>query len=185
MMTLNFLVITPPPFRRDRQGDSHVGICVYVNENLSAKRRTDLELQDIECLWIELSLNRRKILNGTFYRPPNSPASALASIETSMGLAYDTNISDILIVGDFNLDMQKPVPGRKVDNLCQQFNLHNLIQEPTRFTESFLSIIDLLLTSNKNSVLLSGVGEPFLEQEIRYHCPVFCIFVFNKIVTKL
>ena len=30
----------------------------------------------------------------------------------------------------------------------------------------------------------SGVGEPFLEQEIRYHCPVFCIFVFNKIVTK-
>ena len=26
-----------PPFRRDRQGDSHGGICVYVNENLSAK----------------------------------------------------------------------------------------------------------------------------------------------------
>ena len=33
-------------------------------------------------------------------------------------------------------------------------------------------------------MLHSGVGEPFLEQEIRYHCPVFCIFVFNKIVTK-
>ena len=89
----------------------------------------DLELQDIECLWIELSLNRRKIPIGTFYRPPNSPVSALASTEKAVGFAYDTNISDILIVGDFDLDMQKPVPGRKVDNLCQQFNLHNLIQD--------------------------------------------------------
>ena len=53
--------------------------------------------------------------------------SALASTEKAVGFAYDTNISDILIVGDFDLDMQKPVPGRNVDNFCQQFN--NLIQD--------------------------------------------------------
>ena len=40
------------------------------------------------------------------------------------------------------------------------------------------------MTSNKDSVLLSGVGEPFLEQNIRYHCPVFCILSFNKTVSK-
>ena len=67
--------------------------------------------------------------------------SALTSIETAIGLAYDTNISDILIVGDFNLDMQKPVPGRKVDNLCQRFNLHNLI------LLILLNPLQLLLTS--------------------------------------
>ena len=70
--------------------------------------------------------------------------------------------------------------GNKINSICQQFNLHNLIQEPTHFTEISSSIIDLVLTSNKNSVLLSGVGEPFLEQNIRYHCPVFCILEFNK-----
>ena len=43
------------PYRRDRLGDNHGWICVYVKENVYAKRRIDLELQDIECLWIELS----------------------------------------------------------------------------------------------------------------------------------
>ena len=173
-----------PPFRRDRQSDSHGGICVYVKETIYAKRRNDLELEDIECIWIEVSLNHKKLLIGTFYRPPNSPASTLSSIESSIGLAYDTNINDILIVGDFNLDTQKQASGNKINGICQQFNLHNLIQEPTHFTESSSSIIDLLLTSNTNSVLLSGVGEPFLDQDIRYHCPVFCILAFNKPITK-
>ena len=79
-----------------------------MKENIFAKRRNDLELQDIECVWIEISLNRKKMLIGTFYRPPTALASTLTSTETSIGLAYDTNISDILIVGDFvgdfNLD---------------------------------------------------------------------------------
>ena len=29
-------------------------------------------------------------------------------------------------------------------------------------------------------VLLSGVGEPFLEQNIRYHCPIYCVLKFDK-----
>ena len=31
-----------------------------------------------------------------------------------------------------------------------------------------------------NSVHLSRVGEPFLMQDIRYNCPVFCIFNLKK-----
>ena len=173
------------PYRRDRQGDNHGGICVYVKENVYAKRRIDLELQDIECLWIEVSSNRNKLLIGTFYRPPNSPSSTLESIENSIGLAYETNIDNILIVGDFNLDTLKSVSSRKIQSLCQHFNLHNLINEPTHFTESSASIIDLMLTSNKHGVLLSGVGEPCLEQTVRYHCPIFCVLDFKKAITKV
>ena len=80
------------PFRRDHPGDNHGGICVYVKENLYAKCRNDLEPKDIECVWLEVSFNHRKLLIGTFYRPPNSPASALSSTETSIGLAHDTII---------------------------------------------------------------------------------------------
>ena len=117
------------PFRRDRPGENHGGICVYVKENLYAKRRNDLEPQDIECVWIEVSFNHRKLLIGTFYRPPNSPASALSSIETSIGLAHDTNIKAIFITGDFNLAILKQGPKRKIENLCQQFNLIKIRNE--------------------------------------------------------
>ena len=29
-------------------------------------------------------------------------------------------------------------------------------------------------------LLLSGVGDPFLNQELRYHCPIYGIFKFSK-----
>ena len=72
---------------------------------------------------------------------------------------------------------------RKIYDLCQQFNLEQLINEPTHFTENSSSTIDLILTSNRKSIILSGVGEPFLEQNIRYHCPVYCVFNFVKPVS--
>ena len=90
-------------FRRDRVGDSHGGVCVY----LHVRRRNDMEIQNLECVWIEIKTHNKKVLIGTFYRPPNSPNDTMAHIENSVGLADDTNIQDILILGDFNLDIFK------------------------------------------------------------------------------
>ena len=33
------------------------------------------------------------------------------------------------------------------------------------------SLIDIILTNNENHLLYSEVGDPFLNQEVRYHCP--------------
>ncbi|MCG8113299.1 MAG: endonuclease/exonuclease/phosphatase family protein, partial [Candidatus Thiodiazotropha taylori] len=165
-------------FRRDRPGDNHGGICVYVRKNMYSKRRADLELHNIECVWVEVAVHNKKQLIGTFYRPPNSINAVLSTIEDSIGLAFDTNIDNILITGDFNLDILKQSSNRKITDLCQYFNLEQLITEPTHFTETSSSIIDIFLTANKNNILISGVGEPFLEQNIRYHCPVNCVINF-------
>ena len=59
------------------------------------------------------------------------------------------------------------------------------INKPTHYMENSSSLIDLILTSNRNIILLSGVGEPFLEQNIRYHCPVFCVLIFSKPLAPL
>ena len=84
------------------------------------------------------------------------------------------------MTGDFNLYILKDNSGRKVRDLCQQFNFEQIINEPTHFTKNYSSLIDLILTSNRNTILLSGVGGPFLEQNIRDHCPVFCVLTFSK-----
>ena len=125
----------------------------------------------------------RKVLIGTFYRLPNSTPATLNSIKKSIGLAFDTDTENILITGDFNFDMLKQCSNRKINDICLQFYIEQLINEPTHYTESSSSIIDLFLTSKKDTILLSGVGEPFLEQNIRYHCPIYCVFNFNKTVT--
>ena len=76
--------------------------------------------------------------------------------------------------------MNKAVSSDKINNICRQYDLHQIINEHTHFTERLSSLIDIILTSNPNSILLSGVGDPFLYQEIRYHCPVFSVFKFTK-----
>ena len=90
------------PYRRDRPGDNQGGICVYVKESIYSQHRPDLEVNDVECLWIEICTKHWKFLLGTFYRSPNSPPGSMLSIETSIGLAFDTTINDVIDVGDFN-----------------------------------------------------------------------------------
>ena len=81
------------------------------------RRRTDLELPNIECIWVEVNIHHRKFLLGTFYRPPNSSAQTLSSIEDSTSLAFDSNITDVFITRDVNLDTLKATTKNKLQHL--------------------------------------------------------------------
>ena len=97
-----------------------------------------------------------------------------------MALAVDTGLTDIIITGDLNLNLLNPQTSRKICSLCTQFSLFQSITQPTHFTENFSSLLDVILVTNKENLVLSGVGEPFLNQELRYHCPVYGILKFSK-----
>ena len=168
------------PERKDRIGDSHGGVMLYVKTGIHYKRRADLEIRDIENIWIELINNHKHILFGLFYRPPNSDANYYTNIENSLALAVDTGLTDIIITGDLNLNLLNPQTSRKIYSLCTQFSLFQSITQPTHFTENSSSLIDVILVTNKENLILSGVGEPFLNQELRYHCPVYGILKFSK-----
>ena len=127
----------------------------------------------------------KRVLIGVFYRPPNSGNNYFSLIEDSLGLAKESGIDDIIVTGDFNLNTLVDSSGRKIHSLSQQFGLDQCISDPTHFTEHSSTVIDLLFVSNPNSLVHSGVGEPFLEQNIRFHCPVFGIFRYQKKVQKL
>ena len=58
----------------------------------------------------------------TINRPPNSTNVTWSATEDSVGLAFDTNIQNILLTGDFNLDALKETSNKKLRDSCQQFN---------------------------------------------------------------
>lgn len=45
---------------------------IYVRGSFFCKRRSDLELQGLEAMWIEIHVKLRNILIGGFYRQPKS-----------------------------------------------------------------------------------------------------------------
>ena len=127
---------------------------------------------------------RRRILFGLFYRAPNSDANYYNNIEDLVSLAVDTGIKDIVITGDFNLNYLNTASRRKIDSLCMQYSLNQSISQSTHFTEHSSSLIDIILVSNKDNLILSGVADPFLNQDIRFHCPVYGVLKFSKPKSK-
>ena len=123
-------------------------------------------------------------LGRNFYQKQNATHRYVLQTPNSTN-AFGTNISNILITGYFNLVILKDNSSRKVRDLCQPFHFEQIINEPTHFPENSSSLIDLILISNRNTILLSGVGEPFLERNMRYHCPVFCVLTFSKPLAPL
>ena len=165
------------PFRKDRQTNNYGGVIVYVRDNIPCKRRPDLEVQGLESLWLELRLKSKVVLFGTFYRPPNSSNEILDKIEESIDLALDNDVADVIVTGDFNLNFLDNANRAKIMSVFDQYSLYQLINEPTHYTETSSTLIDLLFTRNPENIIISGVGEAFLEQNLRYHCPTYAVFM--------
>ena len=62
-----------PIFRRDRPGRYDGGVAVLVSNSLVSIRKPELELPNLEMLWVEI-VSRTKLLAGVCYRPPDSGA---------------------------------------------------------------------------------------------------------------
>ena len=117
------------PERKDRPGDPHGGVMIYVKDGIFYKRRMDLEIRGVESMWIEVIHNHKSILYGLFNRPPNANGQYFTNIEDSISLAIDTGISNIIVTGDFNFNYLNAQARRKIDMLCTQFSLHQPIDQ--------------------------------------------------------
>ena len=92
------------PLRRDRLDQEYGGVAVYSRKGLPVKRRKDLEPDNIELMWVEITSTTGTFLLGTIYRPPNSSADLWLSIEAAIERACDTTLH-VILLGDINQDM--------------------------------------------------------------------------------
>ena len=124
-------------------------------------------------------MRSKKILIGGFYRPSNSTADYFTILRERIDRAYNTNIPDIVIAGDFNFNMRTDGNDR-IKDLIQNYNLKQLINEDTHFTENSSSLIDLILVRNSSNILLSGVADSF----IPFHWLTLVLLKFLRPSTK-
>ena len=169
----NFL----PPFRTDRNNRPGGGVVIYVRDIFSCIRRTDLEIRGLEAAWVEILIESKKVLVGGLCRPPNTDAYYFNHIIESIDRAHHTNISDSIILGDFNYNILSD-NYNKMKELIKTYNMKQLIAEQTYFTENSFSLIDLITIRNNNNILTSGVADTFIPDQIRHHCPTVALLKF-------
>ena len=129
---------------RNRRGG---GVAAFVSNTINYIRKYEFEHPDIESVWVEIKLtNSRPILIGTFYRPPKSGLDYYEVIDDTISKAIHTG-NVCYILGDFNYNLYCKRDSRVVRQLCNQNNLHQMIDHPTRVTENSSTLIDLILTN--------------------------------------
>lgn len=153
------------PVRLDRNRFGG-GVIIYVKNNLQFFIRNDLSNPNIEIIWLEIHCVNNKFLTGVMYRPPNSRAYVLDNLAISLENAIDTGLP-IFLMGDFNIDML--VDGNQVfKHMLQNFSLTNVITQPTNYTTTRGTCIDLIITNAVERIENIDVLTPFCST----HSPV-------------
>ena len=76
-------------FRKDRVGKRGGGIVAYVRSEIPILRRTDMESEDLEIMWLEVKHPRIKpILVAGAYRPPDTNSTTDSRIEANLSQGY-------------------------------------------------------------------------------------------------
>ena len=135
------------PFRRDRDNNSgYGGVLAWVANHIAAKRRRDLEIHDLEAMWLEVRAKNNKFLLCVVYRPPNTTYNFWDNLQESIDMAKDTNLCNIVITGDLNAD-PSTLNGRLLSQFADRNHLVLHIDKPTRITSDNRSILDQFMTN--------------------------------------
>ena len=158
------------------------GLALYYKNSLSIIQRQDLNKQSehIESLFIEIESNEKNIICGLIYHRPNSSnLNFISDLEWILS-KIDNENKIVYIMCDFNIDLLNYPTCNLTEtlvNLLHSFNLINLIDKPTRVTQTSATIIDHMWTNNYRNTKLSGI----LYESISDHFPIFTSFKLKSI----
>ena len=154
------------------------GLIIYIKNELaqytSVIEESSSITPEMEQLWIRIAKpNAGTKIVANIYRPPNgSVQTALTNLSNATKIAQDTSRHELVIVGDFNINynLRHSHPSKLLKTFERDFNLAQLIQKPTRTSNTSKSCIDLIFT-NMEYIISSGV----LDILISDHLPTFLI----------
>ena len=137
------------------------GVCLYIKSYLNYSVRNDLMPDQLETIVIEINKpNSVPIFICTWYRPPGTSIELFDTFELFLEKIDSTNC-ELFVLGDLNCDLfSKDLDcySKRLLELCELYNLTQMINEPTRVTLHTETLIDLCLTTVPENISLRGVS---------------------------
>ena len=156
------------PLRHDRpvNGRNGGGVLVYVAENLVFSHKIDLQSEHFEHIWVDVKLKNQTFAINAFYRPPNQSASDHENfLSTAQSILEKLNeysvASHKVIASDLNFGncycktpnlSPKPLDTLAPD-LFSSFGFKQLINIPTRVTDTTISLVDLIFVNQLDDII--------------------------------
>ena len=159
--------------RFDREGKSGGGSLLYCRSCLIVTPVKEVnETKETESVSIELCLKSQKFLIGCMYRAPTDRAfyDHFSKVINHLW----TKRKNIIKLGDFNSDLlskdsskESTQAGKNIKRVLKAFDFHNLIDKPTRISESSKTLIDLIVVNDKIRTQIKSSGLEHSNQQFQ------------------
>ena len=107
--------------RKDTQIQKEAGLVVYVHETMSVICLTEFEKYGVECIWLEVKLQKTSsVLVGFLYQNPSKPANWTDEFVSMMAVVW-LESKEIILMGDFSIDLSKA--NKPWTDVFSRFNL--------------------------------------------------------------
>ena len=122
------------------------GVAIYVHKKYASSLITELTVMTDynECIFANICSRNKNIIVGTCYRPPSSNVSHFLDSLSLIVSNLNPNRSDIILSGDFNLDMLNMHVLRDSFDFYNAMNTYSLtpvIFKPSRIKNNSYSLI--------------------------------------------
>ena len=108
------------------------GVGIYISQSVPFQRRLDLEVNDIECIWIEILFPKSKgFLIGVIYRPLDSSKHLAENFNDtfeSMISAVVSEDKECILTGDINCNYLESSDHKELKATLSSFNLKTIDQ---------------------------------------------------------
>jgi len=164
--------------RNKKQGE---GVAIYLKNGIPYKTLESPFLEQVyETLFLEICLNNKKINIGSVYRSNTVPtfmshiehmSTFMEGISSSLSL-LNTQSHEIIVCGDFNLDVLKCNTNNFVADYINTLYSNGILQivtKPTRFTGNLATCLDHILVNPSTDSFETLI----LTTLISDHFPVF------------
>lgn len=149
-------------FRSDRTSKRGGGVLWYIRDHYKTKVIKTPSSEPVpEMLWIEVTTGGKKLALGCLYKPPKLPYGVFANLYDCLMYIY-TKYDHTILLGDFNcnmLDLNAYDSKLLIDSFIEPFSLKQLIEKPTRITNTSSTLIDLILVNKPENALFSNCCE--------------------------
>lgn len=157
--------------RLDREGRGG-GLGIYVKVGIKFKIILKQSETTLEQLWLQTAILGTRYAIGVLYRPPKSNVlDAFDALENSLSMVLP-NCDTILMTGDLNINLLGD--NQSVShfyNFIESFNLSQIIKEPTRYTNTTQTLIDIIITSDNECI---NEGRVINLHDVSDHCALAC-----------
>lgn len=163
--------------RNDRLGRGG-GTGIYVTNNLKYEIIDSIDNSpnvNLEQLWIRLKLKNKTLAFGTIYRPPAGNLQlCVDQIDNVLSTILPT-VDDIICVGDVNVNLLNL--NNLISDTFNAYNFSQLINEPTRISNTTSSLLDPIFVTSPEMICKSGLINC---DAISDHHLVFCDLAYRK-----